>query len=149
MAMKHVNPEFSRPFEVAKLPNSGAHEKISADQKERAALAKRLGVPALHALEAKLLVKSWRGGGFKVSGELQADIDQVSVVSLEAFRQVLAFPVERYFVTTGNQGDDIDDDLVDVWSGGAIDLVEIVAETLALELDPYPRKPGESFDLAT
>ena len=29
---------------------------------------------------------------------------------------------------------------------GVIDLGEMVAETLALDLDPYPRKPGVSFD---
>ena len=28
---------------------------------------------------------------------------------------------------------------------GWIDLGEVVAETLALDLDPYPRKPGEAF----
>jgi hypothetical protein len=33
----------------------------------------------------------------------------------------------------------------DVLSGGTIDLGEIAAESLALALDPYPRKPGEVF----
>ena len=28
---------------------------------------------------------------------------------------------------------------------GHVDLGEVVAETLALELDPYPRQPGEAF----
>jgi hypothetical protein len=26
-----------------------------------------------------------------------------------------------------------------------VDIGEVVAETLALDLDPYPRKPGEAF----
>lgn len=139
-------PEFHRPIEVARVPNLGSHEKIAADAKELKALAKRLDVPALHALSAELHVKPWRGGGFKVSGLLKADVEQVSVISLEAFRQVGNFQVERYFLpASAAHGANESDEDIDIIQGGIIDIGEVVAETLALELDPYPRKPGESF----
>ena len=38
-----------------------------------------------------------------------------------------------------------DEDDADPIENGWIDLGEVVAETLALDLDPYPRKPGEAF----
>ena len=31
-------------------------------------------------------------------------------------------------------------------SNGSVDLGEILAETMALELDPYPRREGEVFN---
>lgn len=146
--MRHANlpaVEFSRPIEVARIPKLGSHEKLSADTKECSALAKRLMVPAINSLTAELKVKPWRGGGLKVTGELKADLDQESVVSLETFRSTVVFPVERYFLSTP-AGHDLDaDEDIDQIINGVVDVGEVVAETLALELDPYPRKPGEEF----
>lgn len=138
-------PEFSRPIEVARVGAHGSREKISADRKECSALADRLQLPGVHAVSADLQVKPWRGGGLKVTGEVRADIDQVSVISLEAFRSEVRFPVERYFLPAGGS----EDDEIDMIVGGIIDLGEVAAETLGLELDPYPRKPGEAFAAST
>lgn len=139
--MTQPQPEFSRPIEVARVSPLGSHEKIKADAKECAALAKRLLLPTVYEVSAVLLVKPWRGGGFKVTGEVTADVDQQSVISLETFRSEVHFPVERYFLTHGGG----EDDEIDVIEDGVIDLGEIATETLGLELDPYPRKPGETF----
>jgi uncharacterized metal-binding protein YceD (DUF177 family) len=138
-------PEFSRPLEVARIPAGGSTEKIAATAEECMRLAKRLDLPAIHALRAELHAKPWRGGGLKVTGELSADLEQVSVISLEAFRQEVRMPVERYFLSEPPGEDDGEADDIDAIIAGHIDLGEVVAETLALELDPYPRKPGETF----
>jgi uncharacterized metal-binding protein YceD (DUF177 family) len=137
--------EFSRPIEVSRIPKLGSHEKLNADVKECIALATRLMVPAIHTLSAELKVMPWRGGGMSIKGELKADLDQESVVSLDVFRSTLRFPVERYFLSTP-RGDELNaEEDIDQIVNGVIDLGEIVAETLALELDPYPRKAGEVF----
>jgi hypothetical protein len=145
MVLKQPTLEFSRPFEIARLPNSGSHEKLEATAEERGELAKRMQVPAVHALYGKLLVKPWRGGGVKVTGDMSADIEHVSVISLEAFTQRYDIPVERYFSPASHATPEEDDDMIDVIEGGSLDLGELLAETLALELDQYPRKPGETF----
>lgn len=146
--MKNRKPEFefSRPLEVARVPNLGSHEKISADSRECAALAKRLKIEAVHSLSATLHAKPWRGGGLKISGSLTADVEQVSVISLEAFRHTATFPVERYFLPSVTAAEADDDRDIDTLQNGVVDLGEMVTETLALELDPYPRKPGEVFE---
>ena len=139
-------PEFSRPLEVARVPKLGSHEKIAADEGECKALAKRLMVPLIHACSAHLQTKPWRGGGLKVSGEITIDLTQESVISLEEFRVTERFPVERYFLS-GHVPDAHEEELeIDPIEHGVIDLGELVAETIALELDPYPRKPGEVFE---
>jgi uncharacterized metal-binding protein YceD (DUF177 family) len=140
--------EFSRPLEVARVAKLGSHEKLNADNRECVALAKRLLIPAIHSLTAELKAKPWRGGGLKITGELRADLEQESVVSLEVFRSKLVFPVERYFLNVPPNADIESDEDIDPIEQGIVDLGEVVAETLALELDPYPRKPGESFQSA-
>ncbi|MCA0432518.1 MAG: DUF177 domain-containing protein [Proteobacteria bacterium] len=141
--MKQPQLELSRPFTAARVSPKGSFEKIFADKAECAALARRYGVPAIHAVAAELRIKPWRGGGLNVSGEVKCDLEMVSVISLEAFRQTETFKVQRYFLPNVPEGESDDD--FDVISGGHIDLGEVVAETIALELDPYPRKPGETF----
>ncbi len=141
--MKLPEFEFSRPLTVARISAKGSHERLQADVRELQALAKRFGVPAVHALSGLLLAKPWRGGGVKVTGEVECDLDQTSVVSLETFRSTVHFAVERYFLPrhamTGGE------DEVDPIENGEIDLGEVMAETVALELDPYPRAEGEAF----
>ena len=144
--MKQIepSPEFSRPLDVARVPKLGSVEKLSADSSECADLAKRLKIPVIHSLAAELKAKPWRGGGLKVTGQVHLDLEQESVVSLEQFRNNLHFEVERYFLHNVPQ-DASDDEDIDQIANGFIDLGEVVAETIALELDLYPRKPGETF----
>jgi uncharacterized metal-binding protein YceD (DUF177 family) len=137
--------EFSRPLQVDRVPRRGSFEKLKAEPQELAALARRMKIPAIHSLDAEIRATPWRGGGLKLEGHLTADIEQVSVISLEAFRETVSVPVSRYFLppdaVTENEGEDDADPI----EGGFVDLGEVVAETLALDLDPYPRKPGEAF----
>ena len=144
-SMPQVQFEFPRPLEVARVSKLGSHEKLVATDAECAALAKRLTVPKIHSLKAELKALPWRGGGMKVGGQATLDLDQESVVSLELFRSTQVVPVERYFLNV--KGDsDVDSELeIDPIENGIIDLGELVAESIALELDPYPRMPGENF----
>jgi uncharacterized metal-binding protein YceD (DUF177 family) len=144
--MKQIVYEFSRPLQVDRVPALGCHERLAADEKECAALAKRFDLPRIHSLGGLLKVEPWRGGGLKITGTLNARIDQVSVISLEIFTSDLEFAVERYFLSPRAGHPDADGDDVDIIENGSVDLGEILAETMALELDPYPRKAGEVFD---
>lgn len=142
--MKPAVYEFSRPLQVDRVPSLGSHERISADEKECVALATRLGIPKLHALSGSLHATPWRGGGLKIGGTLKAEVDQVSVIGLETFTSNVEYQVERYFLPH-RAGSNAHEEDIDTIEHGIVDLGEILAETLALELDPYPRKAGEVF----
>ena len=144
--MKQVVYEFSRPLQVDRVPALGSHERIAADERECAALAKRLGLPKLHSLGGLLKAVPWRGGGLKITGTLKAEVDQVSVISLDTFTSTLEYAIERYFMPLRAGDPSAGDDDVDTIEHGIVDLGEILAETMALELDPYPRKEGEVFN---
>ena len=143
--MKQVAYEFSRPLQVDRVPALGCHERLAADDKECAALAKRFDLPKIHSLGGLLKVVPWRGGGLKITGTLKAKVDQVSVISLETFTSDLEFAIERYFLSP-RAGQPAAEEEVDIIENGIVDLGEILAECMALELDPYPRRDGEVFN---
>jgi hypothetical protein len=163
---------FSRPLAADDVPENGLVLKIAATERERAALAAEDGLAALTRLEADLEVSREGAGGVKVVGELRADVRQTCVVSLEEFETTIVEPIEIAFAperdrrpepepasrnrrarkekgaeeTSSGGFLDLDEDEPDPLVDGRIDLGAIVAEFLALALDPYPRKPGARFD---
>jgi uncharacterized metal-binding protein YceD (DUF177 family) len=150
-------PEFSRPLAVERIASTGTELTIEASAEERAALARRFDIPAVHAFSATFVATPWRRGGVQVRGEFAAEVEQLSVVSLEPFTSEVGEPVVRYYQAETGPGhypdvlsvESLEDEEPEVISGGSIDLGEIAAESLALALDPYPRKPGEVFEPET
>lgn len=145
MKNRTPNVEFSRPLQVDRVPKLGSTEKLAAEPEELKALARRFKIPCLHALSAEIRATPWRGGGLKLEGHITADLEQVSVISLEPFRETVSVPLARYFLPHGAVVDNDQEDDADPIVNGWVDLGEVVAETLALDLDPYPRRPGEAF----
>jgi uncharacterized metal-binding protein YceD (DUF177 family) len=147
--MYHLPLEFSRPLDVTRVPPQGSTEKISAETKERAVLAVRFGLPAIHALTAELQVSRWRGEGLKIKGRFTLDLEQTCVVSLDIFRSTLTDTFESYFLpakaAAGADEAAIEEGDAEPFENGIIDMGEVVAEAAALALDPYPRKPGITF----
>jgi uncharacterized metal-binding protein YceD (DUF177 family) len=143
--MKPAQVEFSRPLPADRVMREGSSEHVAADAKELAALALRVGVPVVHSLTADLRAEPWRGGGLKITGRFKADLDQICVVTLDQFRSTVEGPVERIYLPEAAELTSEEDD-ADHLVDGAADLGELVTETLVLALDPYPRKPGVSFE---
>jgi len=136
---------------LSELRDEPARYHIVGTRPEREALAKRFELRALSALEADVTVSRLQGGAaLRVEGRLQADLTQDCVVSLEPVEQ----HIDDHFRLDFGQSADV----VDAESGelllssgvddpepmpqGTLDIGELVAEHLALAIDPYPRKPG-------
>jgi uncharacterized protein len=145
MKQPRSQPEFSRPLQADRVPKAGSDERLTAEPAECRALAARMKIPAIHSLSAEIRATPWRGGGIKLEGHITADLEQVSVISLEPFRETVSLPVSRYFLPPGAAAEHQAEDDADPIRDGWIDLGEVVAETLALDLEPYPRKAGEAF----
>lgn len=141
--------EFSRPLDVTRVPPQGCTETVTADPKERQALAERFGLPSIHSLWAELRISRWRGEGLKFKGHIKVDIDQTCVVSLDVFRSTLEDRFESYFLPArsmaGADQATIEESDAEPFENGIIDMGEVVAEAMALALDPYPKKPGVDF----
>jgi uncharacterized metal-binding protein YceD (DUF177 family) len=143
--MNAMTPEFSRLIPVDRIPETGHDERIEADDSERAALAQRFELPEILNLAVDFHITPWRRGRIHVQGNVTAELVQRCVITLDPFPVELVFPIERFFIAEGARHDHVEElegDEPDIVNGGAIDLGELAAEELALNLDPYPRKPG-------
>ena len=146
-------PEFSRLIAVDRVPPEGTTERIEANEVERGELARRFGLLAIRELTAVLQLAPWRRGGIKVQGRFDAGVEQTCVVTLDPFEARISEDITRYFAGQNAPGptpvvhsvESLGEDEPDVISGNAIDLGELVAESLGLALDPYPRKTGVEF----
>jgi hypothetical protein len=97
--------------------------------------------------------------GLELSGRFNAIVEQICGVSLEPFEASVTGDIAVRIVPAGSahapppeEGDlefDADSpDAPDVIADDAVDIAEYLVEHLSLELDPFPRKPGVTFDYA-
>lgn len=124
---------------------------IKANAAECAELAAVFGLPGIAALEGVFTLKHERGGVIGADLELRASVTQICVVTLEEFGARIAEDAVLRFVPASKLRDG-EDVVVDAetlegpdeipYAGEVIDLGAVLAEQLALALDPYPRKPG-------
>ncbi|MBB3900287.1 YceD family protein [Roseococcus suduntuyensis] len=138
-----MTPEFPHPLVLAHVPAGGQRLRLVADAAQCAALARRMGILAVHALVAELDLRPAEEGRIAVRGRLSAEVEQECVVSLEPVRQNIAEDIAWRLLPDGMEPTDGDDDPDDIESaGGVVDLGEAVAQQLSLALDPYPRAPN-------
>ncbi|WP_237214794.1 YceD family protein [Falsiroseomonas oryziterrae] len=137
-------PEFSRPVRLGLEPRE---LRLEAEAGERAALARRFGILAIHALLAELRLVPEPGGSVRARGRLWAEVEQTCVVTLEPVRQAVSEPLDLRILGEGEEPADDEPDSPDEIesAGGVVDLGEAVAEQLALALDPYPRAEGAAL----
>ena len=139
---------------IDSMPAEGRDLELAVADEERAALAEWLGITSVDKLDVRLHAVRFKGG-MRVSGRLDAEIVQPSVVSLEPVRQSISEPVDRVFLPGGEKsyagaaGAEIfvdleGEDLPDHFEGAEADLSDLIVETLALAIDPYPRAEGEA-----
>ncbi len=144
-------PAWSHPLAVVDLPPEGAVLKLVPGEQERAALARHVGVLAVPAIVAEVKATPDGKGGVVVEGDLVATVRQTCVVSLEPFDNAvnehiaLRFLPESAADFAAGEDDEDERDPADVIRGGIVDLGMLVAEFLALGVDPYPRRPGAVF----
>jgi hypothetical protein len=134
----------------------GAKLRLVADDAARARIAEALDLEALERLEAEVSLWEWLDG-VEITGAWRARIAQICGVSLDPFETELAGRFAVHAVPPGSpnvpteaSGDvEIDpeaEDPPDVLEGETIDVGAYVVEHLALEIDPFPRKPGVEFE---
>mgnify|MGYP001035933556 CR=1 FL=1 len=143
-------PEFSRFLRMNERGDGSRERTIGATAGGRAALARRFGLRALDRLEARLTAAP-EAGGAHIAGTLVADLVQACVATDEdvpahldvrfAIRFVRG--LDENGVGGGEEEVELSDEDCDLLplEDDRIDLGEAVAQTLALNLDPYPRAP--------
>ena len=146
---------FRHMVSAARVGEAGLVQTISAAAKDIPQIASYLGLADIKALSADMTLTHWRAKGIRVRGRLKADVIQTCVVTLEPLPAHIEAEFERRFQPTESfaaKREDQQEVIVDLEGEDPpepldreIDLGEILIEELALNLDPYPRKPDVEF----
>lgn len=147
-------PPLQRKSRVLDIEDN-APQIIEATAAEREAIKTLLDLVALESLHFAYRLRRGGGGRVHLSGRLTADVTQTCVISLEPLEAHIDTPVEMEFWPEGLVAD-LEHNAADpgqAWHlewpetivDGTLDLGQVVYETLATALEPYPRKEDASF----
>jgi uncharacterized metal-binding protein YceD (DUF177 family) len=146
------------PIAVEKIPDTGLHRDLEADQATRDAVADVGGLRKVLSVQASLDVTPMRGGRFHVAGHVRARIGQTCVVTLEEMESDIDEPIDLIFappdqipemaalVDEAEESDEDTPDPPEPIENGIIDLGRLATDALYLGVDPYPRKPDAVFE---
>ena len=144
---------FSYPIKIAELKQSEYKFSLKADADELVDISQVLQVESVKMFEAEIKLRlNMREHMLRVWGEVRAQLELKSVISLENFIQDYNVPFELLFDTKATYKDirelgaDINTDVPDVIENGTINLADIALEQVALQIDDYPRAQGEVFE---
>ncbi len=139
---------------MAEVARGAVRLSLKADDLARARIAKALHLESLESLTAEATVSAWLDGA-QVSARWQASATRICGVSLEPFETRYAGDFVVRLTPPGSPAAPIEarevsldleaDDPPDLLEGDQIDVGAYVVEHFALELDPFPRKPGVEF----
>jgi uncharacterized metal-binding protein YceD (DUF177 family) len=139
--------DFAHRLQIESI-RDGDRLDLTADEDERAGIARRLDLLALDRLEAHVMLHR-EGKTVKCDGRVKAQLAQACIASGEPVSAAIDERFSLAFVPAPKidapeaevelGGDDLDTMFHD---GQAIDLGLAIADTLALALNPYPRGPA-------
>jgi uncharacterized metal-binding protein YceD (DUF177 family) len=149
---------WTTPVRLHELGRGPLALRLEPDAAERAKIAHDLGLETLPSLSVDLVLKPWLDG-VEITGAFHAVVEQICAVSLDPFQHPLQGQIDVRAVPAGSPhaptqtGGEVEfdpdaPDPPDVLAGDGVDLAAYVIEHLALEIDPFARKPGAEFDYA-
>ena len=146
-----MTPEFSRPELLDTIGERDRSVTFAATPEERRKLAARFAILSVDLLEAHFTIRR-DTSGIVAKGHVTAKVVQACSVTDEPLTATIDEPVALRFVDNFGAVDgeiELSDDALDTVpiDGGAVDLGEAAAETLALALDPFPRGPNAAAAL--
>jgi hypothetical protein len=147
----------SRLYDLAKPSEAGYEARIVPDAKDRARLAEWVEVEEVSAFEGVIELRRLGKDRFSYEAELEADVVQACVVTLEPVRSHISrrfhrvlhlVPGAHRFADKGGAVtlDAADDDAPEEIERSRYDLAGPLLEEFVLAIDPYPRAPGVAFE---
>ncbi len=151
-----MSPAWPRVLKLHELGAGPVRILLEASAHDCAVIGRALGLESLAALTAEITASAWFDGA-EITGSFRADVEQICGVTLEPFPQTVAGEIFVRVVPSISphaqlpEGGDLEldsdaPDAPDILVNDAIDVSDYVVEHLALELDPFPRKPGATFE---
>jgi uncharacterized metal-binding protein YceD (DUF177 family) len=150
-----MKTDFSLKLEIAELDSEAQLYSLVASEADREALVERFDLVSLTKLEADVSVRH-KGGqqGILIKGQLRASLEQRCIISLASVPETLDVPFELLLVDAemANRMDEEESYLdpnapeYDALEGDSVDVGDVVAQTLSISMEPYPKAKGAVVD---
>ncbi len=153
--MTEIERPWSVPLRFNEVGREPVRRQLEADAPTRERIARFLDLEAVERLVSDLTISPEGDFGVRVEGRLDAGVVYTCSVTAESLPEdiatdfsVVCLPADKAPEPAESELeiDPEGEDPPDLVEGGAIDLAGYVVEHLALELDPFPRKPGAVFE---
>jgi len=146
---------WSEPVRLSEVGRGPQRRTLTADESARARIAAALDLVRVDELAAEVELSPWLDGA-TVRARWSARVVQTCGVTLEPLESAVSGEFQVNAVPEGSaaapaEGGQVELDLdspdpPDVLESDRLDPAAYVVEHLALELDPFPRKPGAEFE---
>ncbi len=147
---------WSEEVDLAEVSRGQVVRVLDADEPARKRVARALGIDQLDQLEARVTLTPWLDGA-EVDGRWCASIEQTCGLSLDRFGSELEGAFLLRVLPAGSPNapretgpevaiDPDAEEPADVLDGESVDVAAYVVEHLAMEIDPFPRKPGAAWE---
>jgi uncharacterized metal-binding protein YceD (DUF177 family) len=153
MARPSLNP-WSDTVRLSEVSRGPVERRLSPDPAQLPAIARNIGVDVLKSLDARVTARPWLDGA-ELRGRFSAEVVQTCGVTLDPLEQTIDGDFLVRVLPPGsvnlpaNDPEELDpeaEDPPEELPGEEIDLAAYVVEHLALEIDPFPRKPDAVFE---
>ena len=148
-----VTGELDWDHAVEKIPEAGLKVERAASPEERQNFASALDIVACTSLTARYLIAPRGEGHFRLSGTVEARVEQSCVVTLEPIINDVAesFSVDYWPETElsspeGGVLDVHDEPDLEPIVAGRLQVGRVIFQSLAGAIDLFPRKPGATLE---
>ncbi|MDY6924492.1 MAG: DUF177 domain-containing protein [Pseudomonadota bacterium] len=146
--MSGVTLPYSEPVRLHQV-GAGVTRRLEPDAAARARIARALDLASLDSFVADVTLAP-APAGWRLSGRVRASLAQTCGITLEPLPVEIDAPFALSLAEAVDEESEeivitLDDESPDPIEGGQVDLGQYAVEQLALQLDPFPRKPGAEF----
>ncbi len=146
--------EFSRPIDVTTVGKNGRQFNFQATEAEKTALALRFDILEIIRLNANADITPAKKGQYKLMVSYNVKLNQACSISLETvtddvsgnFTVILQHPPREPNKQSQKEEGEIDFDYeesdIEYINSNLVDVGELIAQYISLEINPYPRKSG-------
>ena len=138
---------------VSEVPGAGMRRRYVATEAERQAVAKLLAINACSDITIDYNLRPVGPHKFELTGNLTANVTQDCVATLEPVVSEISEELKHVFgartTDTSTKNEELsilESDDIEPISDGVIDVGRLAFELISAGLDPYPRKPGSTFE---
>ncbi len=138
------------------IPQKGIQSERDLTETERRAVKAEAGIHSLKSFRYRVNLKPEANGQYSLWGEIKADLEQQSAISLDVIPQTLEEKFELKFTphdqrTSGPESEldiEFEDEMIEYYEGETLDIGQIIYEYFIISLEQFPKKQGEVFNWA-